>query len=363
MNALTPGRLALWLIALPMALLAFYYSFIAADRYVSETVVAVRQSGDSGKAAAGLSLMLGGINPPAREDTLYLREYIQSLDMLRHLDQTLDLRAAYGAEPIDVFYRLFPDTSQEWFLKYYRNRVEAGFDDVTALLTVRVQGFTPEFAHAMAEAILAESERFINEVSHRMARERMAFAEGELDKASKRYRRATTELVEFQNRYNVLDPVAHAQALSGIAVELETTLVRQEAELKNLRTYLQDEAHQVVALKNQVGALKAQLSKERNRVAAPEGQQLNVLAAEFQGLTLQARFAEDGYKLALAALENARIDATQNLKSLAVIQTPSQPETADYPRRLHNLATALLALSLLYGVVRLLIATIQDHGD
>lgn len=363
MKTITSRQLALLLIALPMALLVIYYSLIAADRYVSEAVVAVRQAGDSDKTASGLSLMLGGINPPAREDTLYLREYIHSLDMLRYLDQRLDLRAAYGAEHVDLFYRLFPATSQEWFLEYYRSRVEASFDDITSLLTIRVQGFTPEFAHAMAEAILVESERFINEVSHRMARERMAFAESELNKAGQRYKRATADLVSFQNQYNVLDPVAHAQAMSGIAVELETTLVRHEAELKNLRTYLQDDAHQVVALKNQVGALKAQLTNERSRVAAPEGQQLNVLAAEFQGLTLQARFAEDGYKLALAALENARIDATQNLKSLAVIQSPSRPETAEYPRRLHNLATALLALTLLYGVARLMVATIQDHED
>jgi capsular polysaccharide transport system permease protein len=34
-----------------------------------------------------------------------------------------------------------------------------------------------------------------------------------------------------------------------------------------------------------------------------------------------------------------------------------------YPERLYNLATIFLALLLLYGIARFLIASIEDHRD
>jgi capsular polysaccharide transport system permease protein len=39
------------------------------------------------------------------------------------------------------------------------------------------------------------------------------------------------------------------------------------------------------------------------------------------------------------------------------------PETAIYPRRIYNLVTLLVVSLLLYGIVRLVIATIREHLD
>ena len=46
----------------------------------------------------------------------------------------------------------------------------------------------------IANAILKESERFVNEVSHKAAREQMAFAEKELLKAKERLQNAKNNL-------------------------------------------------------------------------------------------------------------------------------------------------------------------------
>ncbi|MEW6765348.1 MAG: capsular biosynthesis protein [Pseudomonadota bacterium] len=356
--------LALLMIGLPMLLAVIYYAVLSADRYVSESIITVRQASDSGGGnVPGIALMLAGVNPPSREDTLYLREYIHSLDMLKHLDQTLNLRTHFESEKLDPFFRLYGGTSQEWFLDYYRSRVEVVFDDTSSLLSVRAEGFSPEFAQALNKELLAQSERFVNEISHRMARDQMDFAEGELNKAKARYQEAKASLLDFQNKHNMLDPIAQAQAMAGLGTELEGEISKLEAELKNQLTYLQDDAHQVVALKNQIGALKAQLEKERKRVASGGDARLNTLAAEFQQLMLDAGFAEDAYKLALAAVENTRIEASRKLKSLVIVESPTLPEKAIYPRELYNMITLLLALLLLYGIARLAIATIEDHRE
>jgi capsular polysaccharide transport system permease protein len=356
--------LAFWIIAVPMALAVLYYAVFAADRYVSEAKITVRQSGESASAdVSGLALLMAGVNSASREETLYLRDYIHSLDMLKHLDARYNLRQAYAGAGLDPLYRLYAGTSQEWFHWYYRNRVEVVFDDLTSLLTVRVEGFEPEFARLVNAEILAQSERFVNEISHRLAREQMAFAEGEMLKARQRYQAAKASLVAFQNRHKVLDPVAQAQATASLSAQLEGEIAHKEAELKALQGYLQEGAPQVVMLRSQIAALRSQMDMERSKVASGNGSRLNTIAAEFQNLALEAGFAEDAYKAALTAMETTRIEASRKLKSLVVVETPAKPEIALHPLRLYNLATLLVALTLLYGIVRLVIATIQDHRD
>lgn len=350
------------MVVVPMSAAIIYYAFIAADRYVSESVVTVKQADNAMSAPATGLAMLAGVSPSSREDTLYLREYVHSLDMLKTLDEKLAVRKAYEAQTSDPLYRLYGWMHQEWYLWYYRNRVDVSYDDMTGLLRIRAEGFTPEQSRAINDAILNESERFVNELSHKISREQMAFAEEELKKAKERYAAAKANLLSFQNKYGVFDPMAQAQAKASLSEELEATITKKEAELGAMLSYLQESAPQVVALRAEISALKSQTEKEKARVVSTnEGRKLNDLAARYQDLVIEAGFAEDAYKVALASVEKTRIEASRKIKQLAVIQSPIQPEMAEYPRRMYNLVTLLLGLLLLYGIVKLVKATIEDY--
>lgn len=98
-------------------------------------------------------------------------------------------------------------------------------------------------------------------------------------------------------------------------------------------------------------------------VSAPDGAQLNVVASRFQQLTLDAGIAQETYKTAVAALDNARIEASKKIRTLVTVVSPNNPQIALYPERLYNLTTMFIALLLLYGIARFLIASIEDHRD
>lgn len=354
------------LLVSPTLLALLYFTGLAADRYVSEAVVTVRQANQTSSGVPGAALMLAGIDAGPRDDTAVLQQYIESLDMLKLLDERLHVRQHFAQRAgHDPFYRLYDFYSQERFLEYYRNRVELLSNDESGLLTVRVQGFDPEFAQAMNRLILKESERFINEVSQGMAREQMQFAESELVRAGERLQAAKRKLLDFQSANKLLDPLAQAQATGALAAELQAQLSVKEAELKQALTYLNEDSYQVKALRGQVGALRSQVDQEQLRATSTVANRpkLNEQAARFQDLRLQVGFAEDVYKLALTAVENARLDATRKIKSVTVIAQPSRAETAEYPRRLYNLFTLAALCVLLYGVARLVAATIRDHQD
>lgn len=362
---ITPRRLKLAVIALPLVVAVAYFGIFAADRFVSESTVALQQSGNDVSAIPGAALLLAGLNPPSREETLYLKQYIQSLGLLQQLDAKLKIREHYESQKLDFVTRLWHGTSQERFLEYFRSRVEISMDELSYTLTVRVQGFEPKFAQQLNRAILEESERFVNEMSHRHAREKLSFAESELSRAGDKLQQAKAEVLAFQAKNRLLDPVVQAQASGAMVAELQASITKAETELRTLRSFLNDDSYQVKALRSQIEATRAQLDSERARgtTGGRGGERLGALAIEFEGLRTKAEFALDAYKLALGAVENARIDTTRKLKNLVVIEPATLPETAEYPRRLYNLATMLVVCLLLYGIVRLVIATIREHQD
>lgn len=366
LKLLSPRLLTLVLLVLPVALGTVYYGLIAKDRYVSHAVIGVKDTGGSsgGGGSSALAGLLGGSTATSYSDTFYLERYIQSMDLLLKLDSQLKLRDHYGDAGLDPVYKLWSWSSRESFLDYFRNRVEITHDDLSGLVTVDVQGFDPAYAQQLAQGVLRESEGFINEYSHRMARERMTFAESEVERARNRLTEIKTQVLAFQTTHKLLDPGSQAAAASSLTAALQAKLSSQEADLKAAQAILQEDSYQVKTLRSQIAATQAQLDSEKTRSTAQvNGSQLPALNIEYQELLTRAAFAEEAHKAALLALEQARVDATRKLKALVVIEPPTLPEAAIYPRRLYNLLTVLVLAALFYAIVRLVIATIREHQD
>ncbi|HEC1227085.1 TPA: capsule biosynthesis protein [Campylobacter coli] len=343
-----------------MIFVIIYYILIAADRYVSTITMSVKSTTGSTQASGVLSLLTATSN--TSEDIKFLQGYIESLDMLKILDEKIHLKQLYDEQYIDLFFSLSSSSSIESYLKYYQNRVKVHVDDKTGLLNVEVEGFTPESAHLIAKTIMQESEKFINEISHKAAREQMSFAEEELVKYKERYQKAQNDLIAFQNKYGVFDPLKQAEAKAGLVTQLESDIAQREAKLLTMQSYMNDSAPEIVTLKAEITALKKQLVKERSKISADNSsQKLNDLAAKFQDLTIEAGFAQSAYEAALKAYESARIEALRKIKQLVIVQTPDVPQSAKYPEKIYNILTAFIVLSLIFGVIKFVKMIIEEH--
>lgn len=355
----------LWLvmIATPMLLLLVYLLIFSQPRFVSESKVAVKRPADIDTASLNVGLLLGGSTSSSAEDSLYLKEYINSPDMMHTLNKQLNFHQAFGESGLDFLYHLSIHATNEQLLDYYRQRISASYDEKNGLLTIQTQGFTPEFALQFNRAVLKESERFINELSHQISREQMKFAEEQLQQARVRLNTSKQALITYQNSHNILDPLASAEAATTLVNSLRAKKIEMEADLRNLLTYLRSDAPQVVSARNAISSLQSQIDQEQSKITAPEGKKLNSMAADFEEIKSQAVFEGDLYALALKAFEKTRVESARKLKTLATISTPQQAQESAFPNVPYLLMSWLLVCCLLYGVARLLLTIIEDHRD
>lgn len=349
-----------WILILTL-IAAVYYAFIASDRYVTSAQIYVKSTKNSSMALPNLGL-IAGVGGQA-QDALLLQSFIQSNDMLQRLQAKIGLKEHFSDKQWDFVSRMETDPAVEDFLDYFRSRIKVQIELESSIIVIEGQAYTPEFSQKMVAAILEEAETYLNEVGQKIAKQEISFIEGQLARNQARMETARRRLLDFQNEYGLLSPEAKGQALQGVLNTLEAELVQLETEKKTLETYLNENAPQLVAVSSRIESVRAQIEEEQLKIAAQGADSINEIGDRYHTIRQEVTFATQLYKTSLASLEQAKVESYHKLKHLVVVQTPSLPDEALEPRKFYNLATLFVILSLAYGIITMILATIREHRD
>ncbi|OJU61288.1 MAG: capsule biosynthesis protein, partial [Acinetobacter sp. 39-4] len=338
------------IVMLPLLFIIAYLVFFAQQRFVSQSTLLVKKVGEVSnvEASGGLSTLLGVSNTNS-EDAHILTAYITSRNMVESLDKKLNLRNAFIAQKDPVF-GLSSKASIEDLVSYFNQRVKVDLDEKTMMMTISSQGFSSKFALLLNQEILKNSESFINDLSQQIAEEQLKFAEKQLHDAKQQLDQSRDTLLEYQNKNQMYDPQAQAQAIATIVASLESNLAQLRTEERTSLSYLNETAPQVVAIRSQIESVQKQIADEKAKLTSPNTSKLNKSVADFEALKANVDFATDLYKLSLASLEKARLEASRKLKKLVVVSTPELAQDAVYPRKLYLIATYFLILNILFGI-------------
>ncbi|EKU28325.1 MULTISPECIES: chain length determinant protein [Alcaligenes] len=341
-----------------------YWLIFASNRYVSEANVIIRKTDSVGAPSFDLGMLVSGVATVDRANQLLLRDYLLSVDMLKKLDESLDLRTHYSSSDHDLVSRMwFQDASLEWFHRHYLRRVEVEFDDFSGVLRIKVQAYNPEMAQAITELLVKEGERYMNVLGHEMAQVQVDFLVTQVDEAQERFQKASQDLLNYQNAAGLLSPQATAESINAIVAALEGQRAQLQTQLASLPKSLDRDHPNILMLKQSLKAVDEQIKQEKLKLATPSGGTLNAYVEEFYRLDMNVKFTQELYKSSLTALEKGRIDATRMLEKVSVLQSATLPEYPMEPRRLYNTLVTLLLALILAGILKLLKSIVLDHVD
>lgn len=341
-----------------------YWSLIASDLYVSEAHIIIQRTDlPGGQELGGVSGLLSGVlGNSGGSDQLMLQDYLQSVDLMDRMDASLHLRDYYSDKKHDAISRLWRKEA-EWFHRYFLNKVEIAYDKDNGYLRLSVKAYDPAMAQKIANFLVQEGERFMNDTAHQLASDQVVFLEGQLVKMKENVIQSRRALLGYQNKYKMISPQTTAESLTGTIETLKNKRIDLEAQITAMRSYLVANHPSITQLEQQLDALDRQINKERDKLVANNGNTLNAKVEEYQRLEFEAGFAQEVYKTALAAMERGRIEALRTLKKVVVLQKPNYPEYPWEPRRIYNSMVTGLLLLLLYGILHLILAIINEHKD
>ena len=162
----------------PLAMAAVYYLAIAADQYVAEFRLSLRTV-DAPRVEPLLLLGSDAAHTTAASESQIVAQYIASRAIVDELDPALDLRKLFSPPAGDWWARLALPASIEELVRYWRNQVDPFYDTSTGTIIVRLRAFSPDDALRVAQAVVASSEKLVNELSARARGDAVGFAQTE----------------------------------------------------------------------------------------------------------------------------------------------------------------------------------------
>ena len=349
-------------VAAPTAVAFLYFALWASPMYVSETQFAIRAASDQPTSLDFASQLFKTANSTT-QDAQVINAFIRSPDAFDRLDKKLQIVEHYSNRRYDIFSRLSKEPTL-YERQIFWDRVGTPvLDPDTGIIKFTVRAYTPEMAQKISQEVLAQSEALVNEMNERARQDSMALAEKEVKRAQERLSRAQIALKQFRDTHKDLDPKATATGLQTLVIDLEGQRATLKAQIAELQGYMQPTAPMLKSLEGKLKAIETQLNSEKQRLVG-QGKQasLNSWVSEFESLTLESEFAQKQLVSAMTAMETARVSLLSQARYVVSIEQPTLPDESLYPKILIFTTCIMLGLALLFGLVRLVIASIREHA-
>lgn len=351
----------------PSSFVGWYLWERAAPRYVSYVGFSVRR-----EEVASASELLGNIaafSGSSSSDTTILYNFIQSQEMIRLVEDKLDLRAIWskGNPDVDPVFAYHAPGSIEDLTKYWARMVKVYSDDGSGLIDMTVQAFAPEDATKIAEMIYEESSVMINRLSTISREDALGYARDELNVALENLRKARQQITRFRNRTQIVDPSANIQSQMGLLGSLETQSADVLIDLDILLQTSSETDPRVVTAQRRLDAINARIVEERKKLGfagseAGDGDSgFADIVDEYESLSIDLTFAEETYAVTRAAYAAAVAEARRQKRYLAAHVRPTTAETSEYPRRYAMLGLFGLFAFMLWTLIVLISYAIKDR--
>ncbi len=360
----------LLVVLLPTAAATIYYLAIAADQYVAEFRMSLR-SADTPRIEPLVLFGGSAAQPTAAAESQIVTQFIGSRAIVDELDPRLDLRRLFSSPEADWWTRLSLPASIERLVYCWQYHVDPFYDTSTGTIVVRVRAFTPDDSLRLAQAIVASSERLINDLSARARQDTLQYSQADVAAAEARLEKALAAIRDFRNKEGLIDPGKAADQNSLLATKLRDDQLKANSELATLKTYLRDDSPAVQVLKARIRSLETQQrALGREMTASPPPQTaapLAVAPARAQQLDSDEAVdavrivAEAAYLHALESLDRARDAANQQHIYIESFVPPSLPQSSLYPRRWLSIATAALVAFAVWAIGSLAAQSVREH--
>jgi capsular polysaccharide transport system permease protein len=347
-------------IFLPTILAGYYFYKIATPMYATESSFLIIQNEGSGGAGP-----LGGLLPTqfaTNSDAIATQGYLQSKDAMLRLDQDLGFKSHFKEEAVDPIQRLTEEATNEEAYKLYKKNIKIGYDPTEGMIRMEVIAADPEISAEFSRRLIDYAQERVNNLSQQKRDDTMRDAIAAHEKAQNTRRESQKALINLQVQ-NGVDPEAVIASLRANISQYESILIEKELELAALLDNRSPNRAKVEGVEGDIRRVRLQVAKLNDKMTqSTEGE--NSLAKQAVALQLaQADLvnADTGLQASTAVLDQARTEASRQVRYLTVAVDPVASEEPSYPRSFENTFIAFLIFGGIYLMISLTASILREQ--
>lgn len=320
---------------LPVLLVLAYISFIQEHYFQTESSFAITTVNSAPQSPA-LNLMGMGGGGAGMADGYRVREYLRSPEVMQVMEQDHGYLSHFAGGGSD--------------LDFYRDRVSVLVDQQEGLLTLKVDGETPEAAVRYAGILLDLARSKVRDISQSIDEDQLEDLVAVEQEAQDALARAQARVQEIQTSQADLDPRMSAEGIYTIINNLQVELAEAEARREALLANGLTESPFLPRLEARIQALRRQIAEQQGQLTDARGDgSLGRSLALVEAAVAEREAAVETLASARSVLEQARLRGLEQRKYLVMIASPMQPEQREESRLQDLLLVLAAALALILG--------------
>ena len=353
-------RLAFF-VMLPTFLAGYYFYAIATPMYATKSEFLIIQNEGSGGGGP-----LGGLLPTqfaTNSDSIAVQGFLQSKDAMLRLDQDVGFKSHFTQDWIDPIQRLSADPTNEEAYKVYKKNVKIGYDPTEGMIRMEVAAADPQVSADFSRQLIDYAEDRVNNLSQQKREDQMRDAREGFDRAETDRRAAQEALVRLQIEGSTLDPEGVIASLRAQISQLETQVIEKEIELASLLNNARPNQSRVDGARGTLEILNTQLTLLNSKMTdVSRGENsLAELAARIQIAQADLAARDMMMQSALQTMEQARVEASRQVRYLTVAVDPIASEEPSYPRAFENTILAFLVFAGIYLMISLTASILREQ--
>lgn len=352
-------------VGLPTLITAWYFYAVATPLFAtnSEFVVQQADAPSGGGGGGGLGGLLGGGATGGLQDNVTVQSFLVSREAMQRLNQEQGFKAYFQQDFIDPLRRLAPDATDEAAFRLYQDMVQVSYDPTEGIIRMEVLAADPQTSETFARALVGYAEERVDQLTQRVRENQMGDAMNSVTAAQEQMNTAQLQVLDLQERYQVLSSEVEVTLLTQQITGLETQLNQELLSLSDLQANARPNPARLAQSERRISTLQAQIADLRAALTqgGADGTSLaqvqrELLMAESDVATRQMLLAQ-----AMQQLEGARIEANRQVRYLSLGVSPVAQDEPAYPRAFENTALAFLIFAGLYLMISMTGAILREQ--
>jgi capsular polysaccharide transport system permease protein len=334
-------------VGVPNLVSLIYFGVIASSAFVSNASMLVFKPSQGSVNVS--SLLAGSSEGESFEGAYILEKYVASWAEFRHLSEKFDLAGEYGHG--DFFSRygglstLFRHNDITLW-HYYQRHVEVEVNEKNNIVTLQIEGYSPEFTTGLGEALLQDAITHIDAMNQQMDRDYASNAAKSRSAIEADLERDEGALADYRAKIGVLDPDSHYTAQLNLLNSLEENKAGLQSQYQSL---VEATPNNPTAqnMRKAIAAISAKIESIQS-----EFKTLAEENARYHALLMARDNDAELLKEINTAAQEADLNSMKTKYYLQVISPVSTPGSPERPRRLEWIAGIFFGSLLLWSLVR-----------
>ncbi len=338
-----------FIVGIPNILSMLYFGGIASPEYVSQSSLVVYQANqETNQPTLSLNQSQGGMSV---EGDYLVSNYISSWSGFEAQDQA-EMRKEWGSG--DVISRfggaldLFRDTPVALW-DYYKGHVKTSIDQDSAIMTVTVTGYDPDYVKILNQSILDSSGRAVNDMNKQAYNNAEAFFKDRVNDAKISLKEAIIAQSKLQRDNEIVDPKVDYSSQLELVDNLIDKKVGMEAQLSVYQGSTPN-SQQAQSLRASIDEISKQIRMVLGNIHGGN-HALTDIDGDFSYNNALIQNAENTLKGDEAQLMSAQQTALQHQYFMEYIAPPTSPPNPTEPDRLMWSSIVLVVTLFIFAVV------------